>query len=134
MAEGFEADGGEALEGLVAGVDFDAHGFQGRDSQNWLGVGFAENYCGSDEFAHELDASDGDAHTYFAAVGQLVNAIPFRLHSDGLQMLSGHHAIRCAGVDQEKPFPNLVMVGRVAYGGGYVYCSHLRVPFCGLVG
>ena len=80
--EGFEADGGEALEGLVAGVDFDANGFQGRDSQDWLAMGFAENDCGSDEFSHELDSGDGDAHAYLAAVGQLVNAIPFRLHSD----------------------------------------------------
>ena len=54
--------------------------------------------------------------------------LPFGFEADGFQVRPGREGIRCAGVNQKKPFPEPVRVGGVRNPDRYVCRSHVFLP------
>ena len=108
VGEVFETHSGKPFQPLVPRVYFYADRFESGDTEQRLGVGIAEDDGPAGELSHELDLSERDIQTLFAAVGKLVCPAAARLNADGLQMLARHETVRSPGADEGTALPKSV--------------------------
>jgi len=97
---------GKALQPLILGIDFNANGFEGRDSQQRLGIVVSENDYTAGYFPMKYQWRISRFRGEFPGHCQFVAAMPLRLDSNGSQVFGRDERVGRASVHQEKPFPN----------------------------
>ena len=128
-----QANRGKSLQALRPRIDFNADRFQGRQTQNGLGIVWPKGHRGADRFTHELDFSHGDVKRHFRAVSQFVKSLSARLQSKRPEVLAGNQAVDRASVDQEQRFPRFGRASRVAHGRSHLGDTHTAILAAGHV-
>ena len=96
-----QRNGWETFEGPAGWIHGDAHGFEGGDAEERLGVVGPENDATGGHLAHELDPDETELVLVQCPIGQLMGHPSDRLNAYTTEFVSWCQGIGGAGVDEE---------------------------------